>query len=187
LRWARPGVLVLLVGAAAFAAIARLFSKPELPNQVQDRALFTARALCRNDLSSIQVIVEPGTWSDARRWFQEVRPPSWPSSDATALVEAQVKYARVKSGAGECDIRIWPAHGKSGVALGTFWVWSSDGRWQLDGTKTLKVKPTPLASREPPPTLSGANAAGARPAAKRGKAAGKVPAAPVPPRVDETP
>ncbi|MDR3636061.1 MAG: hypothetical protein P4L84_19820 [Isosphaeraceae bacterium] len=181
LRWARAGALVVLLGGAAFAAIARLSVKPELPNQVQDRALFIGKALCRDDPSSIQAVVEPGTWSDAQAWFKEVRPTNWPASDAGAVIEPRIKFARVKSGVGECDLHIWPAVGEGGVALGTAWVWSGE-RWQLDGTKTLKFKSMPLAARKPPVGPSPGGPPGSRPSGKRGG-----PAAPVPPRVDDTP
>ena len=185
--WGAVGVAVLIVAVVGFAISSRIGWRSDAPNQVQDRALQVGKAFCRNEPSVIKRLVEPDSWSEAQQWFENARPAGWPASDAGAVIEARVKYARVRARLGVCELDIWPSPDGEGIALQTFWLVSGDGEWRLDGKKTLKAKPSPLGVHKvsapaPPPA-----AAGRGKSVPRGGRSGKAAPAPPPKPTFETP
>ncbi len=74
----------------------------EVPENIEERADYIARAFVDGDLERLESIVAPGTIRAANLWIENQRPAWWSSSEiqgGTVRVELELKYRSYKTGA----------------------------------------------------------------------------------------
>jgi hypothetical protein len=158
-RWARiarPWQLLISVGGGCTLVVllfcglfSRWASRDEAPKEhsesLHSRAELACQALLLGDPGVLAGLSTRDTQSDSTRWMQRVRAPHWPSSAEsakTAEVELRTLFKSLKThrAAVYYTIRTGArsADGHPDVEGTLCWTLGHDGRWQLDGRRTLE-------------------------------------------------
>lgn len=86
---------LFLVGMAGGIAFHYFGPGPNLPEKLEDRAIYLAKAVVNNDLAKVQAVSNGESSEKLATWVKKVRPASWPKKmpvfNATAQVLTQKK------------------------------------------------------------------------------------------------
>jgi hypothetical protein len=156
LRLPRPWRLLISVGGGsclAIVAVSLAFStwamRDDAPKEQSEsldvRAEVACQALLLGDDAVLEGLTTRDTREEARQWMQQIRPQAWPRTPdlaKTAQVDFQTLFKSLKTQRAAMYYKIRTVANRNSDGApdleGTLcWTLGHDGRWQLDGRRTL--------------------------------------------------
>ncbi len=139
--WGGSGCVVVLM---LCAALSRWSSSDDAPREhaesLQVRAELVCHALLLGDPAVLTGLSSRDTQDDSARWLQRIRPPHWPSSTDlanTSQVDLRTLFKSIKNKRAAVYYTIRTRAEDTEITGTLCWTLGHDGRWQLDGRRTL--------------------------------------------------